>query len=99
MVISFIFLFHIIFIFYVFIKKWKSESLSSAFIDLVLIVIIFSVGWSLTTMISKLFWEPIGFGKHFDRDTISLFILTVGEFFFYKVYYRNSFSTLNEKGK
>ncbi|MCB9207103.1 MAG: hypothetical protein H6610_04170 [Ignavibacteriales bacterium] len=99
MVIVFIFLMHVIFIIYVFVKKLKKESLSSALIDLALIIILFSVGWSLTTMLAKLIWEPIGFGKHFDRDTIALTILTIVEYFFYKIYYKGFFSTASGKGK
>ncbi|MCP5062120.1 MAG: hypothetical protein GY936_06615 [Ignavibacteriae bacterium] len=89
MVIAFIFLLHIILTIYVFVKKQKSDSLSAAFIDLILIIIIFTVGWSISTMICKIFWEPIGFGIHFDRDTIALTLLTIGEFLFYRIYYKN----------
>jgi uncharacterized membrane protein YhdT len=103
MVIAFIFLVHLIFTIYIFIKKWKQNSIGEALIDLVLIIILFSVGWSITTMISKLFWEPIGFGKYFDRNTIALTILTIGEFFFYRTYYKDlskkNNTTANEKEK
>jgi hypothetical protein len=93
MVIAFIFLLHIILTVYVFIKKQKSDSTSTAFIDLILIIIIFTVGWSISTMICKIFWEPIAFGKYFNRDTIALTLLTIGEFFFYRIYYKD----LNKK--
>ncbi len=89
MVIAFIFLIHIIFTIYIFIKRQKSDSLSAAFIDLILIIIIFSVGWSVTTMIAKIFWEPIGFGKYFNRDAIALTLLTIGEVFFYRIYFKD----------
>lgn len=93
MVIAFIFLIHILFTIYVIYKKWKNDSFSSALIDLTLIIIIFSVGWSLSTMFVKVFSDPAGFGKHFDRDTIALTILTVGEYFFYRIYFKG----LNKK--
>lgn len=99
MVISFIFLLHIIFLLYLFIKKWKHESVGSALIDIALIIILFSVGWSVSMMVCKIFWEPIGFGKHFDRDTISLFLLTVSEFFFYRFYFKDIFVTADGKEK
>lgn len=98
MVIAFIFLLHIIFVAYVFFKRLKKDSLSAALIDLVLVIIFFSIGWAITTMVSKIFWEPIGFGKHFDRDTISLFLLTLGEIFFYKIYFKDLLSA-TEDGK
>ena len=99
MVIAIIFSIHIIFVIYIFRKRYITDSLGSAFIDLILITIIFSVGWSLATLITKLFWDPTGFGEHFDRDTISLTILTIGEFFFYKFYFKDLFSTSSGKEK
>ena len=82
MVIAIIFLIHIIFAGFVFLRRLKLESIGNAFIDLIFIIIIFSVGWSLSTMICNIFFDPIGFGKHFDRDTISLSLLTIAEYFF-----------------
>ena len=99
MVIAFIFLIHVFFIIYIVFKKWKKESFGSAFIDLSLMIILFSVGWSISTMVCKIFFDPIGFGKYFDRNTISIFVLSVAEFFFYRFYYKNLFSTGVEKEK
>ena len=50
-------------------------------------------------MVCKLFWEPIGFGKHFDRDTISLTILTIVEFFFFRFYFKDLLTTSSGKEK
>ncbi len=99
MVIALIFVIHIVFVFYVLIKRWRNESISSALIDLFLIIILFSVGWSISTMVSKLFWDPIGFGKHFDRNAIALFLLTIVEFFFYRIYYKDLLTTSTSNGK
>jgi len=99
MIIVIIFILHIIFISYVFIKRLKSDSIGSALTDLVLIIILFSIGWSISTMIAKLFWEPIGFGKYFDRDSIALTILTIAEYFFYRIYFKDLLSTSGEKEK
>ena len=99
MIIAIIFLLHISFIIYVFVKRLKLDSMSAAFIALIFIIIFFSVGWAITTMLSKIFWDPIGFGKYFDRDTISLFILTLGEFLFYRIYFKDLFITASGKEK
>jgi hypothetical protein len=99
MVIAFIFLIHLAFIGYVIYKRIKSDSSSSAIIDLIFIIIVFSVGWSLSTMFCKIFWEPIGFGKYFDRDTISLTLLSVLEYFFFKFYFKDLLTTANGKEK
>ncbi|MBK8945665.1 MAG: hypothetical protein IPM32_10415 [Ignavibacteriae bacterium] len=89
MIIVLIFLLHIIFVGYIFIKKLKKESLSSALINLAFIIIFFSVGWSISGMLVKLVFEPEGFGRFFDRDTITLTLLTIAEYFFFKFYYKD----------
>lgn len=99
MVSALIFCGHLIFILYIFTKKWQDESLSSAFINLSLIIILFSVGWSISTTIVKIFFDAKGFGLHFDSDTISLTILTIAEYFFYKFYYREKETTEDGKEK
>ena len=87
MVTAFIFAAHLIFALYIFSKKWQDENLKSAFLNLALILILFSVGWSIATIIAKLFMEPEGLGRFYNRDDFSLTILSIGEFFFYRFYY------------
>lgn len=99
MIIVFIFLLHIIFTIYIFINKLKNESLSAALINLAFIIIFFSIGWSLSTMLIKIFIDVEGFGKYFDRDTIALTILSIAEYFFYKFYYQDLKPISNGKGK
>ncbi|RPI66026.1 MAG: hypothetical protein EHM47_17630 [Ignavibacteriales bacterium] len=88
MVTAFIFFTHLFFALYIFTKKWQNENLKSAFLNLVLIGILFSVGWTVTTMIAQIFMEPEGFGIQFNRDTFSLTILSIAEYFFYRIYYK-----------
>lgn len=90
MITAFIFFLHFIFSTIIFTKKWQEEGLSSAFINIVFIGIIFAVGWTITGMISKLIMEPKGLGIYFDRDAFSLVLLTISEFFFYNIYYKTS---------
>jgi hypothetical protein len=45
------------------------------------------VGWSITTAVVKIFIDSKGFGIQFDSDTISLTLLSIVEFFFYRFYY------------
>ena len=99
MIIVFIFFAHIVFMGYVFYKRLKKESFGTALIDLSLIILLFSVGWSITGMLIKLFIDQEGFGKFFDRDTISLVLLSIVEFFFYKMYYKDLLTNSNEKEK
>jgi len=87
MITALIFTCHLFFLLFIFTKKWQEDSLQTAFINAVLIIILFSVGWSIAVMILKIFIEPEGLGIHFDRDTIGLTLLSIAEYFFYKFYY------------
>lgn len=87
MIIGLIFFIHIIFAFIIFTKKWQDDGLSDGFINLALIIILYSVGWTITGTFAKFIMEPQGFGLYFDRDTFSLVLLTIGEYFFYRKYY------------
>ncbi|NOX17005.1 MAG: hypothetical protein GXO87_01835 [Chlorobi bacterium] len=98
MIIFLIFAGHFIFWLYIFFKAKKEESLTAAFQNLIFVVIIFAVGWTLFTLLINIFVEPEGFGTlvieklwgdkdqiiSFNRDTITLLLLSVGEFFFFK---------------
>jgi len=90
MISAFIFFAHFIFILLIFTWKWQNDGISSAVMNVSLILILFAVGWTITGMIAKLFMEPKGLGLYYDRDTFSLTLLTIIEFFFYKIYYNHS---------
>lgn len=96
MIVALIFFSHLVFSLVVFTKKWQDENLSAGFMNLALIGILFAVGWSISGMAAKLVMEPKGFGLYFDRDTFSLVILSIGEYFFYRMYYMDIFT---EDGK
>lgn len=87
MITAFIFFVHLIFLTIIFTHKWQRESLAAALTNVALIVILFSVGWSITGMIARLVMEQKGFGLYFDRDTFSLFLLSIAEYIFYNFYY------------
>lgn len=87
MVTAFIFFSHLIFALIIYTKKWQDEGVKSAVLNVVLIGILFSVGWSITGILAKLIIEQEGFGLQFDRDTVSLTLLTISEFFLYRIYY------------
>ncbi len=88
MITAFIFFVHLIFALVIFTKKWQDETATAGFLNVTLIVILFAVGWTITGVIAKLIMEPKGLGIQFDRDTFSLTLLTVAEFFFYRFYYK-----------
>lgn len=90
MISAFIFFAHFIFILLIFTWKWQNDGIPGAVMNISLILILFAVGWTITGMIAKLFMEPKGLGLYYDRDTFSLTLLIIIEFFFYKIYYRRS---------
>jgi len=92
MIAALIFAAHLVFTLIIFTKKWQDEGLPGAFLNIALIGILFSVGWSITGIIAKAVMEQKGLGLHFDRDTFSLALLTAGEYFFYKMYFKDVFS-------
>lgn len=92
MVVAFIFAAHLIFALIVFTKKWQDEDITSGLLNIGLIGILFSVGWTITGMIAKLIMDQKGVGIFFDRDAFSLTILSIAEFFFYKMYYNDLFT-------
>ena len=96
MITALIFAGHLIFAVIIFTKKWQEENLKSAFLNVLLIAILFSVGWTITTMIAKFIMGPQGFGIYYDRDAFALTLLSIGEYFFYKIYYNEP---VTEAGK
>lgn len=88
MITALIFTLHFIFTIIIFTKKWQEEGLSAGFVNIILIGILFTVGWSISGMFVKLVMEPKGFGIQYDRDAFSLTLLSIGEYLFYRIYYR-----------
>ncbi len=82
---------HFVFVIYIFVKKTNEESMSTGLTHLALILILFTVGWSVISLLLNNFIEPEGFGRDFDRSAIELSILSLAEFFFYKSYYKDIF--------
>ncbi len=99
MITAFIFFVHLIFALIVFTKKWQDENTTSAFLNLGLVGILFAVGWSITGIIAKALMDTEGFGIYFDRDTFSLVLLSIAEYFFYRLYYKDLFITEDGKEK
>jgi hypothetical protein len=91
---------HAILFIYAFIT-YKKESVSEGLLAMALVVIVFAVGWTMTTMLTNLAFtifslqpwyasESASQGEAFlkkelNRDTISLFLLSSAEAVFYYV--------------
>ena len=57
------------------------KNLAPAFVNILLIGILFSVGWTMTTVIAKALMDEKGLGIFYDRDSFALTILSIAEFF------------------
>ena len=83
MVTLFIFFIHVVAAVALFTKRWQEANWKEGLLSVGFLILIFSVGWSISTFIMKLFMEPKGFGIWLDRDALSLLLLMVIEFFFF----------------
>ncbi|MGB2869647.1 MAG: hypothetical protein WBD36_14420 [Bacteroidota bacterium] len=82
--------------------RFKGQGVKEGLLAVAFVVIIFSVGWTISTMLTSLLFTPDFvvrwyysqtnsyflqiLRKEFNRDTISLVLLTLGELLFYSVY-------------
>jgi uncharacterized membrane protein YgaE (UPF0421/DUF939 family) len=114
MIAAFIFLLHFFAAVYAFVK-YKKDGIGEGFLAVAFVVIIFSVGWTITTMIAKVTfpgtlvasWIASLQGTHFSRlfakeltiDTFSLVLLTIGEGFFYYFYLQSEEDKAKRKQK
>ncbi len=101
MVAALIFLIHIVAAIYAFLK-YKKEGMGEGLLAAAFVVIIFSVGWTISTMVAKLvFPSTLVSGwisqlqetrlsrmvaKELTIDTFSLVLLSIGEGLFYYFY-------------
>ena len=84
MVTLFIFYLHVIAAVWAFTKRWQHEGLREGLLAVVFIALIFSVGWSMSTVFVRMMMDQKGFGIWFDRDAASLTLLALLEgIFFY----------------
>ncbi len=112
-----IFFGHLIFLAWAFSKSYQNDGLVQAFLNVFFIVILFTVGWTLSDLVVGLFINAggyeiaipdsktaqfflkitgfvriygNGFGKLIPKDSISLVVLTIIEYFFYRFYFRRT---------
>jgi ABC-type transport system involved in multi-copper enzyme maturation permease subunit len=92
-----IFYLHIIGISAAFTSEYQKEDASSAFLSVGFIVLIFSVGWTISTFVLKYVMSEAGYGLWLNRDACSLLLLTIGEAIFYYNYYKDENKQLAAK--
>ena len=85
-----IFHLHIVAVIYAFTKNWQRRSVKEGILAVLIIGLIFAIGWALTSPISRLImpkaWETIWF----RQDSLSLLLLAIPEsIFFYHFFIKD----------
>jgi hypothetical protein len=73
-----------------FTKRWQDEGFGEGILSVAFMALIFSVGWTITTFVVRLLAPEKGFSRVFDRDALSLLLLTIVEGVFYYFYLKES---------
>ncbi len=89
MIALFIFYCHIVGFTFGFTKEYQKEGLTAGFLNLGFLILIFSVGWSISSFALRYLMDEKGFGLLLNRDAFSLVLLTIGESIFYFYYFRD----------
>lgn len=106
MVAFFIFVLHALGFVYAFVTRKRDGGTSEGILAVAFMGIVFAVGWTIATMLTNLLFTPEFFVKwyyqhtespflsalreEFNRDTISLSVLTLGELCFYYILLRGA---------
>lgn len=88
MITLFIFYIHTIAAVALYTSRWQEADWKEGLLAVGFLVLIFSVGWTMSTFLVGLFIAEKGFGTWLDRDTSSLLLLTVMESAFFLTYLR-----------
>jgi len=84
-----VFYLHTVAIVYAFSKGWQEEGLVEGVLSVGFIVIIFSTGWAISSLVFSFLISQEGIAVWLNRDTIALLVLTIVEIVFYSYYVRN----------
>ncbi|MBI2619625.1 MAG: hypothetical protein HYW57_06050 [Ignavibacteriales bacterium] len=98
MIAAVIFIAHVLAAAYAFFTRKKQGGVGEGILAVAFFTIIFSVGWTITTMVTNLFLRPEGFAPWFDRDAFTLTLLTIGEGVFYSLLLRSQHQKKHEGG-
>ena len=85
MITLFIFYVHVVAAVILYTKRWQEADWKEGLLGVGFLLLIFSVGWSITTFIMKLLVSEKGFAVWLDRDTLALLLLGVLEGIFFYV--------------
>ncbi|MGB9696233.1 MAG: hypothetical protein ACP5P3_03490 [Ignavibacteria bacterium] len=75
-----LFFIHTIFAVYVFVKTYQSEGLIQAFLNVAFIIIIFSVGWTISDLIMGFFISAEGYRVSLPTTKLAMILLKISGF-------------------
>ena len=79
-----IFHLHIVAGLYGFTKNWQKRGFKDGILTVMIIGLMFSIGWALTGQIARIIMPKSWNTPMFTQDTLSLILLVIPEFFFFK---------------
>ncbi|MFC2131341.1 hypothetical protein ACFLSQ_07890 [Bacteroidota bacterium] len=82
-----IFQIHIIGALYAFTKNWQSRGLKEGVLAILIIGLIFAIGWALTNPLAWFIMPKSWSSIWFSQDTLSLVLLLVPESFFFYLFF------------
>lgn len=82
-----VFYVHAVFAVYTFTRNYILENFLSGFLSVIFVVVIFSVGWTISEFVMSLFMKSEGLSLLFPRAAFSLLLVTILEIIFYRFYY------------
>lgn len=95
----FIFHLHIIAALYVFTKNWQNDSIKDGIMAVLILALVFIIGWALTGPLANLLMPNSFKSPFFTKDTLSLVLLLIPESFFFYYFFITDKKTIEEKTK
>ncbi len=84
-----IFHLHIVGALYAFTKNWQRHSVKDGVMGVLIIGLIFTIGWALTGSIANAIMPSTVKSIYFTKDTLSLVLLFIPECFFFYYFFVN----------
>jgi hypothetical protein len=82
-----IFQLHIVGILYAFTTNWQKKGLRDGILSVLIIGLLFTIGWSLTTPLAGLIYPSSWKSIYFTKDTLSLLLLFIPECVFFNIFF------------
>jgi hypothetical protein len=87
---------HIVGALYAFTKNWQRSNIKEALLAVVIIGLIFTIGWALTSPIANLIMPDSWQSIYFTKDSLSLILLFIPESIFFYLFFMKDRSEATE---